>query len=217
MQQRFEEARALASETTTLLADLGTLAWLASARAHSAQVEALAGRPQEAERELRLAHETFDRIGDRVNAVAAAALLADALEAQGREAEAESWTELPDETVVADDVLARVAWGAARAKALARAERLEEAETLARETVAIADDTDALNMRGDATLALAVVLRRAGRGSEAAGVAGDALVLYRAKGNLAAAAQAERRLAEWSRLTATPSPGAPPARGRPPA
>jgi tetratricopeptide (TPR) repeat protein len=211
MQERFDEARALAQEATGRLAELGTLGWLASARAHVGQVELLAGRAGDAERELRLAHETFDGIGDRVNAAAAAALLAEALAAQGRDAEAESWTELPDEAVVAGDVLAQVTWGTARAKALARAGRVDEAERLAHEIAAIADDTDALNMRGDATLALATVLRSAGRDDEAAAAAVDALTLYGAKGNLAAVARVEEWLAEWSGLTAEAAPGGRPA------
>jgi hypothetical protein len=117
--------------------------------------------------------------------------------------------------VVAGDVLAGVAWGAARAKALARARRVEEAERLARETVALADETDALNMRADVRLALAAVLREGERHDAAASAVSEALALYRAKGNVVAAARTERLLADWQPVTSAASPGAPRARGRP--
>jgi class 3 adenylate cyclase/tetratricopeptide (TPR) repeat protein len=209
MRGRHREARELSEQSTALLEDLGTVALLASARAHRAQAEVLAGRPAHAERELRKAHETFDLIGDKVNAAAAGALLAEALEAQGRHAEADRWTELVDQAALADDVLACVAWGAARAKALARAMRLDEAEALAREVVSATRETDALNMRAHASLALAEVLRQAGSKAEAASAAGEALALYREKGNLVAAAQAEQLLAELGAVTTSASPSGP--------
>jgi class 3 adenylate cyclase/tetratricopeptide (TPR) repeat protein len=215
MRGRFEQARAHGTESTALLEELGALSWLASARAHLGQVEMLAGRPDAAERELRLAHHTFDQIGDGVNAAAAAALLADALAAQGRHAEADGWSEAADESVLADDVHARVVWGAARAKALARAENLDQAERLARDTVVLADATDALNMRADASLALATVLLESGRTAEATAAAETALELYRAKGNLAAVTQAEKMLAVRRPLTVSASRASRRAPGRP--
>jgi class 3 adenylate cyclase/tetratricopeptide (TPR) repeat protein len=209
MRGRNSEARELSERSTTLLEDLGAVALLANALAHRAQAEVLAGRHLEAERDLRRSHETFDMIGDKVNAAAAGALLAEALEAQGRHAEADRWTELVDQTALADDVLGRVAWGAARAKALARATRLDEAERLAREVVAVARETDALNMRAQASLALAQVLRQAGIDADATPAAGDALALYEQKGNLVGAAQAEQLLAELRTVTTSASPGDP--------
>jgi hypothetical protein len=48
-----------------------------------------------------------------------------------------------------------------------------------------------LTMRGDALLDLATVARAAGRPGDARRAAGDALELYRAKGNRPGAARAE--------------------------
>jgi class 3 adenylate cyclase/tetratricopeptide (TPR) repeat protein len=214
MRGRHSEARELSEQSTTLLEDLGAVALLANARAHRAHAEVLAGRPGEAERDLRSAHETFAMIGDKVNAAAAEALLAEALEAQGRLAEADRWTEHVDQSAFADDVVARVAWGVARAKALARATRLDEAERLAHEVLAVARETDALNMRAHASLALAQVLRQAGSKAEATSAAGEALALYEQKGNLVGAAQVEQFLAELRTVTTSASPGDPRLPGR---
>ena len=215
MQLRFEEARALAVESTAVLEDLGTVAWLAHARAWRAHVEYLAGRFADAERELRLAHEVFDRIGDRVNAAATAALVAETLDAQGRSEEADEWTDAVDPTVVARDVFAHVAWGSVRARALARTGRLEEAERIARETLAVADDTDAPNMRGDAAFALGTVLRAAGREREAAEAFTAAVELYRAKGNLASAERVARSVGAPAPVSAAGAPAARAAVDRP--
>ena len=58
-----------------------------------------------------------------------------------------------------DDIGAQFAWRAVRAKALAREGRSTEAKALAREAVALADRTDALNKRAAVLLSLAEVLR----------------------------------------------------------
>jgi hypothetical protein len=50
-----------------------------------------------------------------------------------------------------------------RARILAGADQLDEAEGLAREAVARAAETDMLNLRGEALLNLAEVLARAGK------------------------------------------------------
>ena len=220
MRGRFQEAREFSGRTQALLEDIGALAWLANARVHAAQVELLAGDPEAAERELRWAHETLQRMGDEVNAATVRALLAEALEDQDREAEAERWTEVGDETVLENEVLARVMCGAARAKAVARAGRFHEAERLAQDAVAVAGETDALNLRAHASLALADVLRRTRAGAEATSAAAEAaLALYRAKGNLIGYARAEQLLAELRAetgpVTAPESPSDPPSLDRP--
>ena len=85
----------------------------------------------------------------------------------------------PEVQVVSRSTLARIR---------ARGGRLGEAETLAREAVAIARQTDAPIVRADALLALAALLRD---DDAAAG----ALALYEAKGSVVGAAAARRLLA----------------------
>jgi hypothetical protein len=78
-----------------------------------------------------------------------------------------------------------------RAKVLARKGKPEKAERLARDAVALAADTDALTVHGDALMNLAEVLRLVDKEGEAIPIAEEARVLYEAKGNVVLAAKAE--------------------------
>ena len=69
-----------------------------------------------------------------------------------------------------------------------------EAETLAREAVAIYEPTDAISDQGDALCDLAEVLAAAGRSDEAADALEQALKRYERKKNLAKIAQVRPRL-----------------------
>jgi hypothetical protein len=96
-----------------------------------------------------------------------------------------------------DDVSVQVMWRSILGKVLARRGRDEEAERLAREAVAIAEATDYHNMRGDAQLDLAEVLRLAGRNGEAAQAARDAESRYELKGDRVLAERARRLASEF--------------------
>jgi hypothetical protein len=80
---------------------------------------------------------------------------------------------------------------------LARRGELGRAESLAREAVHTAEETDFLTMKADARMALAEVLAfsRVAR-EEAEAVVHEALELYRLKGNRAGAAWAEAMLGQ---------------------
>ena len=80
-----------------------------------------------------------------------------------------------------DDLSAGVQWRGVRAKLLARRGDDEAAEALAREAVALAEETDFPVLRADALLVLAEV---AGEGRA------EAIRLYEEKGNVAAAERA---------------------------
>jgi tetratricopeptide (TPR) repeat protein len=69
-----------------------------------------------------------------------------------------------------------------------------QAERLAREAVAIAEGTDALNLQGDALCDLAEVLGAAGRGDEAVAALEQALDRYDRKKNLAMVSQVHQQL-----------------------
>ncbi len=73
--------------------------------------------------------------------------------------------------------------------------RHAEAEELARAAVAVVEETDLLDLHGDALAELAEVLRLAGREAEAREHAGNALELYLRKGNDVAADRARALLA----------------------
>jgi tetratricopeptide (TPR) repeat protein len=122
--------------------------------------------------------------------------LAEALIQLDDDGGAEHWTDVSSSHAASDDISAQFAWRAVRAKVLARKGRHEDAMALAREAVALAEPTDALNKRAATLLALAEVLRLSGNSAEADNAARDAVTLYEHKGNAAAVERA--RLATGS-------------------
>jgi tetratricopeptide (TPR) repeat protein len=166
-------------------------------------VEMIAGDPVAAEQHLRRGYRALEEAGETGLLSGLAALLADAIFAQGRFEEAEQYTHISGEAAAPDDSFSQILWRAVRAKAFARQGRVVEAERLARDAVTLAEDTDDINGHGDALMALAEVLRLAERPSEAVPVVQEALNLYERKGNVVSAGKARALLGE---LEAVPSP-----------
>lgn len=83
-----------------------------------------------------------------------------------------------------------------RAKAFAQQGRVVEGERLAREAVTLAEGTDDIDVRGDALMALADVVRIAERPSEVVPFIQQALNLYEQKGNVVSARKARALLGE---------------------
>jgi hypothetical protein len=77
--------------------------------------------------------------------------------------------------------------------------QLDGAERLATAAVRLAENTDALNLTGDALLDLSEVLRLAERPDEAVPVIQEARRLYEQKGNLVSADKARSLLGELPR------------------
>jgi len=87
-------------------------------------------------------------------------------------------------------------WRQARAKVLATRGALAEAEKLAREAIAIGEETDLIDAQGDSYADLAEVLALGGKTDDAVHALGTAVAKYRRKGNLAGTRRGESRLAE---------------------
>jgi tetratricopeptide (TPR) repeat protein len=88
-------------------------------------------------------------------------------------------------------------WRQVQALVLAHRGEYVEAESLARDAVAIMEKTDALNWQGDALCDLAEVLEEAGRHEEAVEIFQAAIERYERKKNLAMVAQVAQRLREY--------------------
>jgi tetratricopeptide (TPR) repeat protein len=184
MSCEFELAeRYLAEADETLLA-LGHLDSIVSH--HKALVRLLAGQPEIAEPPLRAGVRELASIDDSATYATTAAMLAQAVYAQGRVEEAGELCVLAAGAAPADDIVTQVIWRGVRAKVLARGGEHERAQALAREAVALVEPTDLLSHRGDAMLDLAEVLLSGGRGDESREAARLALELYESKGNIAA-------------------------------
>ncbi len=192
---RFEEARELVAEATAVADKHGLHGSLDSV---AGEVELLAGDAVAAENELRPLCERLEEIGELAFLASVTPHLLDALYRQGRYDEALDLTERwrPERLTVPEDVDAQVGWRRVRAKLLARAARLEEAERIGREAVAIAAATDYLEARAQAQADLGEVLRLAGRGDESAASLAEAIELYERKGNRVAAEQLRAALTE---------------------
>jgi tetratricopeptide (TPR) repeat protein len=181
MAGEFDEARELIAEGNAILADLGRLQQTASH--HETLVELLAGRPDEAERKLRPGYELLDAMGERLLLSMTAALLAQAVLAQGRDHEAAELCRVSQQTAAQDDVATQVLWRGVSAQILVAHGDTDRAEALAREAVLLAEPTDQLMLHADALLHLALVLRHVGRDDESRAAATRALDLNARKGN----------------------------------
>ncbi|HLY85466.1 MAG TPA: tetratricopeptide repeat protein, partial [Gaiellaceae bacterium] len=189
MQGRFDEARHEMAAGRSMYRDLGFAVHWAGSAMISGRAELLAGDVRVAERELREGYEALGQLGETGYLSTIAALLAKAVLAQGRLDEALQLSEASERASAPDDLESQAQWRAVRAQALGLQGVLDEAERLARESVAVVDPTDFLIERADAYRTLAEVLRIAGRPSEAAAALEEALPLYARKGDLVSAAR----------------------------
>jgi tetratricopeptide (TPR) repeat protein len=175
-------------------AELGNRIW--AFEELSGWIWALTDDPRVAESRLREAYDVLAEAGKRGMLSTAAAILAECLYRQGRHDEAGEMLAEAAELGAADDVFTQVCVRTGRAKLAARRGNLEEAEAVAREGIALAAGTEFVDLRGDALLALAEVLRLGSRNGEAAEPIREALALWDAKGNVVYARRARALLEE---------------------
>jgi tetratricopeptide (TPR) repeat protein len=187
----FDEARRFYEAGHIQLAQLGKRV----ANAHASQglgwLELMAGDAAEADRILGGGARALRELGSvgaskLLNSMHAHALYA------ADQAAIDGWD--ASGTDVAGNVLSMTA----RAKVAARRGALGDAETMAREAIALIEPGDFIVDQADAWMALAEVLDLAGRAEEAAAAVHNALDRYQRKGNVTQSAMAEARLAELS-------------------
>ena len=184
MRGDFRTARELLATGRQTLAELGFTLMVAMSAQEAHYVETLAGDPAAAARISRESFGQLEPLGERAYLSTAAALLAHALGDLDELDEAERFSRVSEETSSPEDVFSQVLWRSGRAKIRARRGDLTEAETLAREAVALADKTDLLNTQGDTLADLAAVLALAGQPAEAASALEQAAAQFERKGNL---------------------------------
>jgi DNA-binding SARP family transcriptional activator/tetratricopeptide (TPR) repeat protein len=195
----FDRARRLIREGNEILDDLGQLQSAVSH--HEALVEMLAGQPATAEARLRAGYAKLEEMGEGTLLATTAAMLAQAIHAQGRHQEADSLCLVSKRTAAAEDLPTQAMWRRVRAKILGQQGRTGEAEALAREAVRLSEPTDLLTMRADALVDLAEVLELRGSAAEAAATARQGLALYEQKGDLVSAARIRLHLAAGTPAT----------------
>jgi tetratricopeptide (TPR) repeat protein len=194
---RFDEARTILAVTRAELAERGAGVLLANITAfESVWVELWAGEPTAAAEFGAEGWRLYLELGEQSFLPLAAGNLARALYALDRLDEANAWAGRAAELSARDDAWKEMLWRQVRAKVLARRGEYADAELLAREAVAICDETDMLDAQGDVYADLAEVLILTGKPDEAAAALEQALERYERKGNLVSTQRAQTRLAE---------------------
>jgi len=184
-------SRRMIASARTMVEELGIAHRLFDTDVFAGRIDLIEGDAAAAERHLRGAFDGLRDLGLGIDAARAGALLARALLAEGRVAEAERLSE-ESEALAGDDLQAAIAWRGVRAEALASRGESQAAVELARSAVGIAAATDALLDHADARLALTAALRAAGRGAEADEEERRAIELWDAKGATVLAERARR-------------------------
>jgi len=196
MRGDFVGARDALQRSTALLEGGSEVTSYSHVAIAAGMIELLADDAVAAEGELRPACERLEAMGELGYLASAAPQLLEALYRQGRFDEAlalsDRWR--ADRLTAAEDLDAQVGWRAMRAKLLAHAGHLAEAEALAREADALCAGTEDLELRARALADLADVLRLAGRPHESRVALEEAGQLHERKGNLPAAERVRRRL-----------------------
>ena len=195
---RFDEARAIMRDVQTMIAELGNRSALANVLSGPMSLELLAGDPAAAADFGREAMRLYDEFGERSFASTAAGRLAQALYELDRLDETETWAGRAAELGASDDRLTQMLWRQVKAKVLARRGEHAEAERLARQALAIGEETDLLNDVADAYADLGEVLALAGRADEATAAFAEALARYERKENLVMTERTRARLAKMS-------------------
>lgn len=208
MQGDNAEARRLIDQAVEIYEELGLPLPLAatlgfeSATAHWADGDLAA-----AERDLRRAVDLLRAMNEKAALSTLAARLAEILCRQEKdEEEAEDLLRISEQMAGADDWLTHQTIKEARAVLLSRRGEFEAAVSLAREAVALADETDDLETRGWQRVGFAEILARAGRPAEAEPLLAEAIELFEAKGHVFGAAEARDWLSKLQAGSSAPSP-----------
>jgi predicted ATPase/class 3 adenylate cyclase len=187
MQAQFDRARDRHARAKTILGELGRSIVAASTSIEGSRIEMLAGDHAAAEALLDADSRELDGMGERYFRSTVVGLLAHALEAQGRLDEADAAADLAAALTDEDDVESQMLWRTARAKVRAQQDRGDDALELAAEALALAAETDDIDVQGDVHADYATVFSRLGRTDEAVAHYRLARDLYARKGNVALA------------------------------
>jgi class 3 adenylate cyclase len=188
---RSEEAWPLAKEARDRIWELSGAHWVDWI---PAWIAALEGDHESAVGYLVPFCELLEARDQRFYLSSIAGMLGRELCAVDRYEDAEQYVQLVRDLGVRQSALGEALWRQVRALVLASRGEHPEAEEVARQAIAIIEQTDGLNYQGDAYCDLADVLVAAGRTGEAAEALGRALERYERKKNVAMLAQVKPKL-----------------------
>jgi class 3 adenylate cyclase/tetratricopeptide (TPR) repeat protein len=177
---RASAARRMLTSSRATVEELGLTQRVLEADLYAGIVELYDANPAAAEAPLRAAYEGLREHG-LADAGLAAALLGRAALEQGRVDEAETLSH-ESETLAGQGLKAAIAWRSLRAETLAARGEHEAALDYATAAVSLAASTDLLLDHADSRLAMATVLRAAGRSNEGDAEIARAVELWETKG-----------------------------------
>jgi class 3 adenylate cyclase/tetratricopeptide (TPR) repeat protein len=192
MAGRWDESRSHAEAGWARLEDLGQRMTSASSRMAVAQGHLAAGRSGVVERDMRLAYEVLEPMGEKGYLSTIAAILALALCQQGRYDEAEPYARAAEELGAPDDLTTQTLRRAALAEVLATRGEIEQAETLTTEALALLEETDFASDRVLVLISQALVLKAAGKSEKAQAALAEAVRLCEQKELVAALPRLEQ-------------------------
>jgi class 3 adenylate cyclase/tetratricopeptide (TPR) repeat protein len=182
IQGRFDEARELLRLWADIERELGRAVRLASVDGHYVgPLEMAAGRFPEALEAFRMGYEAQRALGDRGYSATVAGGFAHALIEVGEDDEAERYAHIALEGSAEDDIEPKMSGGGALAVVLARKGRLDQAQAVADEAVAVARRTDYVMSLAETLIDQARVLAAAGRRDEATAAIDEAIGLLERK------------------------------------
>ncbi len=201
LQDRMRMAQSLLDRGRAIAVEFGGTILASVTAEPAAFVAMLDGNPAAAEGYLRADYDLLTRLGEKSFLGTTAALLANAVAAQdtGRHREVDELVAVSRETGADWDTSARILRDGALARSLAARGRQQDAETLARDAVGLAAQTDLLSQHGDACLLLAQVLSGGTDVAASQRAAHDALELYSRKGNRPGISRTKKLLADLLR------------------
>jgi class 3 adenylate cyclase/tetratricopeptide (TPR) repeat protein len=196
MRGEIDEARRLIDEAIETYEELGLPIPLAAALGfESAIVHWAADDLAAAESDLRRAIELFSSMDEKSVLSTLTARLADTLIRREKdEREAETLLRVSEEMAGKDDWVTHLAVKEARALLLSRRGEFDAAASLAREALALADETDDLEASAWLRVGLAEILMSARRLAEAEPLLAEAIELFDAKGHVFGAEEAQEML-----------------------
>jgi class 3 adenylate cyclase/predicted ATPase len=200
MAGRAAAARDICGAAYRRVVEQGSIVAAAICCSAAGEVEVTLGDAAAAERWLREACGRMEEMGHLAWLSTFAGQLGVVLCELERYEEADEWAEKGKMLGADDDVYTQILWRQARASVLAHRGDTDAAESLAREAVALASETDDINVQAGLANALAGILALSARMDEARDEVARAVALFEQKGNVVEAARARAALAERPEL-----------------
>jgi tetratricopeptide (TPR) repeat protein len=187
---RFDDARKLIAEVRAEFEERGGGIGTGIGTSIAAEIEALADNHRGAVSLGSEAADFFEQAGELSWASTIVVTLGEAHYQLGNLDQAESDARRGMELGATDDVVTQMVARQVLAKVAARRGRFDEAESLAREAVALGEASEQLTVQADAYADLAEVLRLAGKEDEAKAAIDEAIARHDRKGNVVSASRA---------------------------